>query len=88
MSTETIIGVAASVFTSTALIPQLVKIIREKKTKDISLVMLIVLFTGLVLWIWYGFIKDDLIIIIASIFAAVINLVSGVLTVYFKPNKK
>lgn len=57
MSFETIVGIGASAFTSTALLPQLIKILREKKANDISLAMLIVLFTGLALWVWYGFIK-------------------------------
>lgn len=88
MNFETIVGIAASVFTSTALLPQLIKILREKKADDISLVMLGVLFTGLSLWIWYGFIKQDLIIIIANVLAVIINLLSGVLTIYFKRKTK
>lgn len=88
MNFETIVGIAASVFTSTALLPQLIKILREKKADDISLVMLGVLFTGLSLWIWYGFIKQDLIIIIANVLAVIINLSSGVLTIYFKRKNK
>lgn len=84
MDFETIIGIAASAFTSTALLPQLIKILREKKANDISLAMLAVLFTGLSLWIWYGFIKQDWIIIIANLFAVIINIFSGIMTVYFK----
>ena len=84
MGFETIIGIAASVFTSTALLPQLIKIIREKKANDISIAMLAVLFTGLALWVWYGFMKTDWIIIIANIFALIINFISVVLTIYFK----
>lgn len=46
--------------------------------------MLAVLFTGLALWVWYGFTKTDWIIIIANTFALIINLISGILTIYFK----
>lgn len=84
MSFETIVGIGASAFTSTALLPQLIKLLREKKANDISLAMLIVLFTGLALWIWYGFIKNDWIIIIANTFAVIINLISGILTIHYK----
>lgn len=84
MGLETIIGIAASAFTSTALLPQLIKIIREKKAEDISIAMLAVLFTGLALWVWYGFTKTDWIIIIANTFALILNLISGILTIYFK----
>lgn len=84
MSFETIVGIGASAFTSTALLPQLIKLLREKKANDISLAMLIVLFTGLALWVWYGFIKNDLIIVIANIFAVIINLIIGILTIHYK----
>lgn len=85
MGFETIIGIGASVFTSTSLIPQLIKILKEKKSKDISIVMLAVLFMGLSLWVWYGFLKDDRIIIISNVFALVVNLIIGILTIYYKP---
>lgn len=85
MSFETIIGIGASVFTSTSLIPQLIKILKEKKSKDISIVMLAVLFSGLALWVWYGFLKDDLIILISNAFALVVNLIIGILALYYKP---
>lgn len=85
MSFETIIGIGASVFTSTSLIPQLIKILKEKKSKDISIVMLAVLFSGLALWVWYGFLKDDLIILISNAFALVLNLIIGILALYYKP---
>ncbi len=85
MEFQTMVGVGASALTATSLIPQLVKLLKEKKSKDISLVMLAVLFTGLALWVWYGFLKTDPIIIIANAFALVINLIIGILAIYYKP---
>jgi MtN3 and saliva related transmembrane protein len=85
MGFETIIGIGASALTSTSLIPQLIKILKEKKSKDISIVMLAVLFAGLALWVWYGFVKDDLIIIISNAFALAVNLLIGILVIYYKP---
>jgi MtN3 and saliva related transmembrane protein len=85
MGVETIIGIGASVLTSTSLIPQLIKILKEKKSKDISVVMLAVLFAGLALWVWYGFLKDDLIIIISNGFALLINLLIGIFAIHYKP---
>lgn len=85
MEFETIVGIGASALTATSLIPQLIKLLKEKKSKGISLVMLAVLFTGLALWVWYGFLKSDLIIIISNSFALVINLVIGILAIYYKP---
>lgn len=84
MDFETLIGIGASVFTATSLIPQLIKIVKEKKAEDISLMMLAVLFTGLALWIWYGFLKNDLIIIISNSFALLVNLIIGILAIHYK----
>lgn len=86
MDKITIIGVCASVFTATSLIPQLIKIIKEKKAEGVSMIMLLVLFTGLALWVYYGFLKTDWIIIISNLFALLINLVIGILTLYFSKN--
>lgn len=78
------IGIAASVLTASSLIPQLVKIVKERAAQNISLVMLSTLLTGLCLWIYYGMLKDDLIIICSNAFAGIINIVTGILAWYFK----
>ena len=57
------IGIAAGIFTASSMLPQLIKTIREKKAEEISVVMLLVLITGVSLWIVYGVMKDDLPII-------------------------
>lgn len=79
-----IIGIVAGVFTSCSLLPQLVKLIREKKAEDISLLMLSVLFAGLVCWIWYGILRDDPIIIATNAFSLLVNICTAVLSVKYK----
>lgn len=73
MNFITIIGIVASLFTALSLLPQLVKVIKEKKAEDISYSMLIILFAGLALWIYYGILKEDLILIAANSISIVIN---------------
>jgi MtN3 and saliva related transmembrane protein len=54
-----IIGLVAAAFTTFAFLPQSIKAIRTKHTKDISLSMLIMLLVGIAMWVIYGiFIKD------------------------------
>jgi MtN3 and saliva related transmembrane protein len=84
MDYETFIGIAASVLTSSSLVPQLVKLIKEKKSKDVSILMLIVLMLGLSGWVYYGILIDDLIIIIANTFALLINILNIVYTLRFR----
>lgn len=84
MNLITTIGILASIFTATSLLPQLVKIIREKKAEDISLLMLLILFIGLGLWTYYGFLKKDWIIVTANSFSFSINLAIAVLSIKYK----
>jgi MtN3 and saliva related transmembrane protein len=74
MHIETVTGIAASICTAASLTPQLIKVLKEKKAADISMGMLLILFIGLGLWICYGILKNDLIIIVANSFSFLINL--------------
>lgn len=86
MNLTTWIGLSASICTGISLLPQLLKIIKEKKASDISYPMLVILFCGLSLWIWYGVEKDDLIIIISNVASLVINISIFFLNLHY-PNK-
>ena len=59
MDVVTIMGYVAGVCTTSAFLPQAVKIVKTKHTKDISLMMYSVLITGIVLWCAYAFINHD-----------------------------
>ncbi|HEX8514738.1 MAG TPA: SemiSWEET transporter [Bacteroidia bacterium] len=79
-----IIGIAAGVFTSSAMIPQLIKLIKDKKADDISLPMLFILITGLCLWIWYGIMQKDPAIIGTNIFSLLVNLLMVIFSFRYK----
>jgi MtN3 and saliva related transmembrane protein len=84
MDKVTLIGVAASVLTAFSLLPQLIKIIKERKADDVSLGMLLILLAGLSLWIIYGFMITDKIIIFSNIFSALVNIAVLILTMVYK----
>ena len=86
MNIETIIGIAASVCTAASLIPQLIKVLKQKKAENISLWMLLVLFVGLGLWIYYGVLKEDIIIIISNSFSLNINVLLAFFSIKYKTN--
>ena len=69
-----IVGIAAGVFTGTSMLPQLIKILKEKKASQVSVFMLVILIAGLSLWVWYGFLKKDWPIIVTNLFSLVVNL--------------
>ena len=84
MNTVTIVGLVASVCTGLSLVPQLIKLIKEKKASDISVYMLVILFAGVGCWVIYGFLKKDWIIIISNSFSFVVNMALTILTIKYK----
>ena len=80
------IGIAAGVLTGTSLLPQLIKIIREKKANGVSAGMLIVLLAGLLLWVWYGIMRDDWPLIVTNAFSLIANVIILVLMFIYRKN--
>ncbi|HET6543512.1 MAG TPA: SemiSWEET transporter [Chryseolinea sp.] len=79
-----IVGLAAGICTALSLLPQIIKIVKEKKAQDISLFYLIVLLCGLGLWTYYGFLKDDIPIIATNIFSMLLNIIVIILGAIYK----
>lgn len=71
-----VIGLIAGTCTTISFLPQVIKIIKTKETKDISISMYIILATGMFLWIIYGIFIGALPVILANtisfIFATII----------------
>jgi MtN3 and saliva related transmembrane protein len=61
-----IIGLIAASLTTFAFLPQSIKAIRSKHTKDLSLPMLIMLEVGVIIWIIYGYIITDVPLLCAN----------------------
>ncbi|RZK47170.1 MAG: hypothetical protein EOO94_01260, partial [Pedobacter sp.] len=75
METKTIIGLLAGILTAASTLPQIFKILKEKKVKAVSPVMYFVLLAGNSLWCWYGIMLGELPIIITNAFSAVCDVV-------------
>ncbi len=67
------IGGTAAVLASLSYIPQVQKSLPRGSTDDVSLKMLIALTTGLLLWIAYGALRDDWIIVAANSVGAMLS---------------
>ena len=83
---ENILGLVAGGITSVAMLPQLIKVLKNKEVEDLSLLMISFLILGLSLWVWYGFIKDEWPIILSNAFAVLVNIC--LLIFYFTYRKK
>src|ERR1700709_2073192 len=67
------IGICAAVLTSLSYIPQVRKAWPRGSTKDLSLHMLLVLTAGLLLWVGYGLLKGDWVIVAANSVGATLS---------------
>jgi MtN3 and saliva related transmembrane protein len=61
------IGLLAAALTSLSYLPQVRKAFPRGATKDLSFKTLTVLATGLALWVVYGLLKGDSVIVIANV---------------------
>lgn len=66
MDYPTIIATLAGSLTTIAFVPQVLKVIKTKQTRDISLAMFLVFALGVMSWLVYGILIDSLPIIIAN----------------------
>ncbi len=66
LDATTALGFAAATLTTAAFLPQAVKTWRTRQTRDISLGMFSVLCLGICLWLAYGFLRDDVPLVIGN----------------------
>ena len=80
MELHTIIGLAAGLCTTIAFLPQALKTWKTKSAKDLSLGMYSIFCTGIILWLTYGIMIQDIPIILTNV--ASMSLAASIL--YFK----
>jgi MtN3 and saliva related transmembrane protein len=75
-----ILGLIAGTITSITFIPQVLQIWKTRSAKDISILMLSLLITGVSLWLAYGIAVKD----VAIIYTNGMVLAMSLLMLYFK----
>jgi len=70
-----LIGLLGAICTTFSFVPQVIKIIKTRRTKDISLLMYIIMTVGLFLWLTYGLMINDLPIILANIVSFILAII-------------
>ena len=83
MSLSQYVGISAGVLTGISLLPQLVKLVKEKKRENVSVGMLLVLLGGLCGWIWYGILKEDYPLIVTNSFSLLTNIAILILSAVY-----
>lgn len=78
------VGFAAAVFTTSAFIPQVIKLIKTKKAHDISLLMYSMTTFGIFLWMLYGLMIKSSPVIVANLIAFLLSMTLLMLKIRYK----
>lgn len=82
-----VLGFVAGIFTTIAVLPQIIKSWKSKEVKNVSPIMFGVLMLGVGLWVIYGILKNDLPIIITNGVSFALNSVMLILMLRFRKQK-
>ena len=82
----TTLGLIAGTLTSIASIPQLVKTLRSKHARDISVWQPLLLAIGIALWLVYGVLIHDLPLVLANIVPLICNIMLTILKLRYRNN--
>ncbi|MCV2485321.1 SemiSWEET transporter [Flavobacterium sp. SH_e] len=69
-----IIGLFAGACVTMSTIPQIIKVWKTKKVKQISLKMFGILTFGIAVWVVYGILKNDFPIVITNSISLILNI--------------
>jgi MtN3 and saliva related transmembrane protein len=79
-----ILGFVAAFCTTVSFIPQALRVIKTKHTKDLSLAMYSIFNFGIILWLIYGVLIDSWPIVIANVITLALTLTILVLKIKYK----
>jgi MtN3 and saliva related transmembrane protein len=71
-----VLGYVAGLITAFTFLPQVVKTWKTKSAKDVSLAMFVIALTNQILWLAFGILREDPVIIITN---AVMLLMTGLM---------
>jgi MtN3 and saliva related transmembrane protein len=80
----TIIGLTAAFLTTFAFLPQSIRTIKTKHTKDLSLPTIVMLEFGLISWLIYGLMTSSIPVIAANTVSIVIMTLILILKIKYK----
>ena len=80
----TTLGLVAGTLTSIAAIPQLVKTLRTRHARDISIWQPLLLAIGVALWLIYGILIHDTPLILANIVPLACNVMLAILKLRYR----
>ena len=82
------IGLIAGILTAVSVIPQIIKIIKEKKAQNVSPMMFIILLGGNGTWFYYGLLIEDIPIMATNAFSFLLDLIMIILNYKYSKSKR
>jgi MtN3 and saliva related transmembrane protein len=83
LDTPRIIGLLAGILTTSSLLPQLIRTLKTKSAKDLSLGMFLLFVLGIVCWLTYGIMVGEWPIIAANVITLVMAVILLVCKIKF-----
>lgn len=87
MSGTAILGYTAGAITALTFLPQIIKTAKDKSVKDISLAMFLIAAGCEALWIIYGILKSDKVIILTNSVVLTMSLIMIFFKIRYSKNK-
>lgn len=84
MNGTDILGLFAGACVTISVIPQIIKVLKTKKVRQISLLTFSILTFGIAVWVVYGILKNDLPIIITNSISLFLNLIMVYFIIYYE----
>jgi len=78
------IGYAAALFTTFALLPQIIRTWKLKETREISLFMPLMILIGSILWLIYGIMINRIPIVVSNALSVFFSLIAIFITIKYR----
>jgi MtN3 and saliva related transmembrane protein len=83
-----VIGIIAGILVLSSFIPQLQKAYKTKRMTDVSIYLMALIASGMFLWVVYGIIRKDPVIIVTNASGFILNIILMILKLrYDKQNQ-
>ncbi|MGB5322123.1 SemiSWEET family sugar transporter [Lutimonas sp.] len=82
-----LIGIIAAILTTSGFAPQIYKSLKTKEVGGVSLTMYVVMFIGLLFWLYYGILMNSFSMILANTVSGMLVLVQIVAKIIYSNAK-
>lgn len=75
MDNVLLLGITAGAMTTGSIVPQVLKIVQSKSARDVSTLFFVIMAGGMLLWLVYGLLRSDMVIMLWNALSLSLTLV-------------